>query len=218
MRRVFVDPGSPQRDAIQEAAEWILNGGVVALPTDTLYGLAADPFSAAAVARVFAVKGRAAEQALPLIAADAAQVTMHLGGLTATGQRLADRFWPGPLTLLVNAPLALAREVSGGTGKVGVRVPADAIARAICAEAGRPVTATSANVSGEPATADPEVVERTLGGRIDLLIDAGPTAGGAPSTIVDVTAAEPLLVRAGALSWDDIQAWLHSAQAHPPAR
>ena len=218
MRRVFVDPASPQRDAIQEAAKWIRRGGVVALPTDTLYGLAADPFSAAAVARVFAVKGRAAERALPLLAADAAQVARHLGALPTAGQRLADRFWPGPLTLLLAAPAALAPDVTGGTGKVGVRVPADAIARAICAEAARPITATSANLSGEPATGDPAVVECTLGDRIDLLIDAGATPGGAPSTIVDVTGAEPLLVRAGAVSWDDIQAWLHNVPAHPHAR
>ena len=218
MRRVFVDPESPQRDAIQEAAKWIVGGGVVALPTDTLYGLAADPFSAAAVARVFAVKGRAAERALPLIAADAAQVTAHLGRLTVMGQRLADRFWPGPLTLLMAAAPALANDVSGGTGKVGVRVPADAVARAICMEAARPITATSANVSGDPATSDPDQVERTLGDRLDLLIDTGTTRGGAPSTIVDVTGAAPTLVRAGAISWDDIHAWLHSATAQPPAR
>jgi len=218
MRRVFVDPDSPQRDAIQEAAKWILNGGVVALPTDTLYALAADPFSSSAVARVFAVKGRTAERALPLIAAEAAQAAEHLGRLPEAGQRLADRFWPGPLTLLVSAPRGLARDVTGGTGKVGVRVPADAVARAVCAETGRPVTATSANVSGEPATADPDEVERALGDHLDLLIDTGMTRGGAPSTIVDVTGAEAVLVRAGAISWDDIQVWLHSAPAHPRAR
>ncbi len=218
MRRVFVDPEAPQRDAIQEAAQWIVRGGLVSIPTDTLYGLAADPFSAAAVARVFEVKGRAAERALPLIAADAAQVAAHLGRLTLVGQRLAEKFWPGPLTLLVPAPAALARDVSGGTGRVGVRVPANAVARAICAEAGRPITATSANISGEPATADPDQVERSLGGRIDLLIDAGMTRGGAPSTIVDLTTAEPALVRAGAISWEDIQAWLQNVQAPPLAR
>ena len=218
MRRVFVDPEAPQRDAIQEAAKWILNGGLVAIPTDTLYGLAADPWSREAVARVFAVKGRAAERALPLIAADGAQVAAHLGSLPPAGQRLADQFWPGPLTLVIAAPLALAADVSGGSGTVGVRVPADAVARAICAEAGRPITATSANLSGEPATADPDQVERTLGDRIDLLMDTGTTRGGAPSTIVDVTGAEPRLVRAGAIAWDDIQQWLHSVRAPQHAR
>ena len=218
MRRVFVDPESPQRDAIQDAGTWIRNRGVIAIPTDTLYGLAADPCSAAAVARVFDVKGREATQALPLIAADVAQVVAHLGVLTETGRRLAEKFWPGPLTLLVAAPQTLARGVTGGTGKIGVRVPADAVARAICADVGAPITATSANRSGEPATADPDVVERTLGGRLDLLIDVGRTKGGAASTIVDVSGGEPVLVRAGAISWDDIQAWLHSDPAPQHAR
>jgi L-threonylcarbamoyladenylate synthase len=208
MRRVLVDPQAPQRDAIQEAAKWIRNGGVVALPTDTLYGLAADPFSADAVARLCAAKGRPADQALPLIAADTAQIAAHLGPLSAVGERLADKFWPGPLTLLMIAAPALAGAVSAGTGRVGVRVPAHEIARAICRGVGKPVTATSANRSGEPATADPAEVERTLGAVVDLLIDTGRAPGGAPSTIVDVTGPAPTLVRAGAVSWDEIQAWL----------
>lgn len=205
MRRVFVDAAAPQRDAIQEAATWILDGGVVALPTDTLYGLAADPFNAAAVARVFAVKGRDAARALLLIASNRAQVEARLGPLAASAARLADRFWPGPLTLLVPASPALARDVTGGSGTVGVRVPDDDVARAVCAACGRPVTATSANVSGEPATADPDEVERALGDRVDFLLDTGRTRGGPPSTIVDVTGAEPQLVRAGAIPWDDIR-------------
>jgi len=208
MRRVFVDPGAPQRDAIQEAAKWIRTGGVVAIPTDTLYGLACDPFRADAVSRLFAVKGRAAGQALPLIAADAAQVAEHLGTLPPLGARLAEQFWPGPLTLIVGAPASLVRDVTGDTGTVGVRVPADEVARAIAAACGRPITATSANVSGQPATGSPDEVERTLGDRIDLLIDTGPTRGGAPSTIVDVTSPEPRLVRAGAIPWDEIHTWL----------
>jgi len=208
MRRVFVDPDAPQRDAIEEAAKWILAGGLVALPTDTLYGLAADPFSVDAVARLFAAKGRAAGRALPLIAADAAQVAAHVGRLSATGNRLAERFWPGPLTLILAAPRGLAADVTGGLGTVGVRVPDHGVARAICAACERPVTATSANVSGEPASSDPAEVERTLGDRIDLLIDAGPTPGGAASTIVDATGAEPRLVRAGAIPWEEIQRWL----------
>jgi L-threonylcarbamoyladenylate synthase len=212
MRRVFVDPDAPQRDAIEEAAKWIFAGGLVALPTDTLYGLAADPFSTDAVARVFAAKGRAAERALPLIAADLAQVATHLGRLSVTAERLAERFWPGPLTLILPAPRGLALDVTGGLGTVGVRVPDAGVARAICAACGRPVTATSANLSGEPASADPDQVERTLGDRIDLLIDAGPTRGGAPSTIVDATGAEPALLRAGAISWEEIQRWLHIDQ------
>jgi L-threonylcarbamoyladenylate synthase len=213
MRRVFADREAPQRDAIDEAAKWIRLGYVVAMPTDTLYGLAADPFSETAVARVYDVKGRGADRALPLIAADVRQIAAHLGPLSEVSRRLADHFWPGPLTLLMPAARQLTRDVSGGTGQVGVRVPADAIARSVCAACGHPVTATSANVSGHPAPATPDEVERALGDRIEFLLDAGPTPGGAPSTIVDASGAEPRLIRAGAISWDEIQAWLHIARA-----
>lgn len=205
MRRVFVDPGAPQRDALQEAATWIRRGGVIAIPTDTLYGLAADPFNARAVARVFAIKGRMADRALPLIAADVDQVLAHVGRLSPPAGRLAERFWPGPLTVLLAAPPALAADVSGGTGSVGVRVPADAIARAVCAGAGRPVTATSANLSGQPATNDPDAVERMLGDAVDFLLDAGLTPGGQPSTIVDLAGGVPRLVRAGAITLEEIE-------------
>jgi L-threonylcarbamoyladenylate synthase len=203
MRRVFVDRDAPQRDAIEEAATWIRDGGVIAIPTDTLYGLAADPFNAAAVARVFEIKGRL-ERALPLVAADVQQVTKHIGPLNPLAARLAERFWPGPLTILLTAPAALARGVSAGTDRVGVRVPADSITRAICAAVGRPITATSANISGESATSDPDIVERTLGGAVDFLLDTGRTLGGAPSTIIDATGAAPVLVREGAIRWDEI--------------
>jgi L-threonylcarbamoyladenylate synthase len=213
VRRVTVDPDAPQRDAIEEAAKWIRAGEIVALPTDTLYGLAVDAFNADAVARLFAAKGRPEDRGIPLVAADRAQIEEHVAPLSGSGARLAERFWPGPLTLLLPAPRALAAAVSAGTGKVGVRVPADRCARAICAAVGRPITATSANISGEPATADPSEVERTLGDRIMFLFDAGPVRGGAPSTIVDVTTAEPTLVRAGAVSLDEIHACLHELKA-----
>jgi L-threonylcarbamoyladenylate synthase len=205
---VFVDPKAPQRDAIQEAATWIRGGGVVAIPTDTLYGLAVNPFDAAAVARLFAAKGRPDARALPLVAADAAQIEAHIGPLSPTAGRLARRFWPGPLTLLLHAPVTLARGVSAGTGRVGVRVPDDHIARAVAAAVGTPITSTSANLSGEPPTADPEVVERSLGHAVDFLLDTGATPGGEPSTIVDVTTEPPELIRAGAISWDEVQACL----------
>jgi len=194
--------------ALDAAVRAIGEGGVIALPTDTLYGLGADPFRLDAVARVFAVKGRLAERALPLIAADIDQVADRLGRLPDLGRRLAARFWPGPLTLLLTAPPALAPDVSGGTGTVGVRVPAHAVARALCRACGTPLTATSANISGAAPAADPGEVERTLGARIDLLVDAGATPGGPPSTIVDATGASPRLVRQGAIAWEEIQEYL----------
>jgi L-threonylcarbamoyladenylate synthase len=217
MRRVFVDPAAPQRDAVEEAVKWILSGGIVAMGTDTLYGLAVDPFNRAAVARLFGVKERESDRAMPLIAAGAAQVSAHLGGLTPVAERLVARFWPGPLTLAIPAPAALPREVTGGRQTVGVRVPAADVARAVCAGCGRPVTATSANLSGRQPTADPEEVERALGDRIDFLLDTGPAPGGPPSTIVDVTTTPPVLIRAGAIAWSEIETWLDFHQPVPRA-
>lgn len=211
MRRVIVDAASPVAAALEQAAQIIRAGGVVALPTDTLYGLAVDPFNADAVRRVFAVKGRAADRALPLVAADAAQVAGRLGSLPPIALRLAERFWPGPLTLLIAAPDMLAADVTGGTGRVGVRVPAHGVARGLCRACDRPLTATSANISGEPASDDPDQVATSLGTQIDLLLDAGRTPGGRPSTIVDVTRSEPRLVRAGPIGWEEIQACVHRA-------
>ncbi len=192
--------------AVEEAAAVIRAGGVVAIPTDTLYGLAADPFDRAAVARVFDIKGRAAGQALPLVAADLRQVLDHIGALGPLARQLANSFWPGPLTLVLAAPPAIVPEVTGGTATVGVRVPAHEVTRALCRACDRPVTATSANLSGEPPSANPDDVARAIGAKIDLVLDAGPTPGGPPSTIVDVTGASPRLLRAGAIPWDDVLA------------
>lgn len=204
MRRIVVAADLPDRETIGQAASVLREGGIAAIPTDTLYGLAADPFNGSAVARLFTIKDRAKEKALPLVAGSRAQIEMSLGALSPLASRLADAFWPGPLTLIVPAPPTLAPEVTGGSGTVAVRVPDHAATRALCDACERPLTATSANRSGEPPTADPTVVEQALGALIDLLVDAGQTPGGPPSTIVDVTDSEPRLVRAGATPWDAV--------------
>jgi len=209
VKRIVVCETTVDEQALVDAVRAIRRGGVIAMPTDTLYGLGADPFQPDAVARVFHVKGRPVERALPLLAADTAQVIEHIGALPPLAARLASRFWPGPLTLLVAAPSALAADVSGETGKVGIRVPAHRVARAVCRACGVPVTATSANISGEAPSADPDEVARAIGDRIDVLVDAGTTPGGPPSTVVDATGAEPVLVRAGAIAWEQIQECLH---------
>jgi L-threonylcarbamoyladenylate synthase len=206
--RIRVDPRQPDRAAIARAADVLRGGGLAAIPTDTLYGLAADAFNAEAVERVFAVKGRASDRALPLVAANAAQVLEYFGRLPALGARLADRFWPGPLTLVVRAPDRLPADVTGGLDTVGVRVPAHAVTTALCGRCGVPLTATSANLTGDPPTDDPDSVVRALGDTIDLLVDAGRTPGGPPSTIVDVTGDEPRLIRAGVIAWGEVQACL----------
>lgn len=173
----------------------------MAFPTDTLYGLAVDPRDSESVLHVFDVKRRGQDAPVPLIACDLEQVESQVGRLPALGRRLARQFWPGPLSLVVEASPALAREVHGGRGTVAVRVPAHAVARGFARRAECPLTATSANRTGEipPKTAS-EVIA-ALGDDVALVLDAGPTSGGPPSTIVDVTGARPILVRAGAVPW-----------------
>jgi L-threonylcarbamoyladenylate synthase len=204
MKRVVVDPQAIDPDGMARAAGAVREGLVVAFPTDTLYGLAADPFSPAAVARLCAAKGRPEGRALPLVAADGEQVERQLGRLSPQGARLAARFWPGPLTLLMDAPEGLAPDVTAGTGRVGVRVPDHPVARALCAVSGLVLTATSANRSGAPPFVDAQALWDSLVLEVDLVLDGGPSPGGPPSTVVDVTGVAPRLVRAGVVSWDEI--------------
>jgi L-threonylcarbamoyladenylate synthase len=194
--------------ALADIVAMLDGGGVVAYPTDTLYGLAVHPWRLAAVRRLFAIKGRDAAQAIPLVAADLAQVEATLGPLPVTAARLAQAFWPGPLTLVVPAPSSLPPELLGGGRTVAVRVPAQPLACDIARRLGAPVTATSANESGGPATNDPRVVLRTLGDRIDGLVDAGPSPGGLPSTVVEAIDAMPRLLRAGAVPWERVVQFL----------
>jgi L-threonylcarbamoyladenylate synthase len=200
MRRLTVDPDAPARDVMRRAGAVVRRGGLIAYPTDTFYGLAVDPRQEAAVGRLFEAKGRPPESALPLIAADLDQARL-VARLTPLAERLAARFWPGPLTLVVEAAGGLAPAVLAGGRTVAVRVPAHAVARRLAEETGVAITATSANRSGDPPAASAAEVEVAVGSSIDALLDAGATRGGAASTIVDATGAVPVLLREGAVAW-----------------
>ena len=207
MIRLLVDPLRPDPAPIAAAAAVIRGGGIVAYPTDTLYGLGADPRDPGAVARLFAVKQRPAERAIPLIAGDE-PAAEGAGRFTARTRLLARHFWPGPLTLLVAADARLAPAVPSDIRLVGVRVPDSVVARALALAAGGLITATSANRSGAAPTADPNELHMLAGSGLDLLLDAGQAPGGLPSTIVDVTAEPPLLVRPGAVPWERVLEFL----------
>jgi L-threonylcarbamoyladenylate synthase len=188
--------------SLGEALDALEAGRVVVYPTDTLYGLGADSRSEKAVQRVFEAKGRGRAVAVPLIAFSVEQVEVEVGTLTPVGRRLADRFWPGPLTLVIAAGVRVAAAVHGGCGTVAVRVPAHRLARALASR--HPITSTSANVSGGPAVSSVEDLDPAVVSRVDLIIDGGRTAGGAPSTIVDVSTDAPRLVRAGVVAWERV--------------
>lgn len=187
-------------EGLARAAEILKTGGVVAYPTDTLYGLAVDPRSADAVARLFAVKHRDPGHAIPLIAADERQAELA-GEFTPLARRLVRAFWPGPLSIVLVATPHVDRGVSAADGTIAVRVPDSAVARALAAGLRFCITATSANLSGEPPTASAAVVRATLATRVDYILDTGDAPGGEPSTIVDARGHTPRLVRAGVVAW-----------------
>jgi len=202
-----VNPDGCTEEDLETAVHWLRAGKLVAYPTDTFYGLAADPDSETAIRGLFALKGREASAAIPLVASSVAQVEMWCG-LSQLSRRLADQFWPGPLSLVCDAPARVVAAVHAGRRTVAIRVPNHPIARALAAAFGAPVTATSANRSGETAVDCAAELAWIDDDRV-LVIDGGDTTGGAPSTIVDARDRTPLLVREGAIAWDRV---LHSLQ------
>jgi L-threonylcarbamoyladenylate synthase len=198
-----IEPAAPDTEVIAAAGRVLSSGGIVAYPTDTLYGLGVDPRNAAAVQALFGLKGRAGVLALPLVAGSVAQAEA-LGVFTPLARRIASRFWPGPLTLVVAASAPLAPGVAAADGSIAVRVPDQAIARALATAFGSPITATSANRSGQPPAVTAGEVEAALGDALDLVLDGGAVPGGNPSTIVDASGSAPRLVRAGAVAWERV--------------
>ena len=194
----------PNRATLREAVEVLVGGGIVAYPTDTLYGLAVDPRQEAAVAQLCRLKGRAGGVGVPLIAADVRQVEACLGALSPLGRRLAHRFWPGPLTLVIEPETALAGAVHPTDGSLAVRVPRCETARRLADLTGYPITATSANRAGmTPAATGLEVVA-ALGSSVTLVLEHRRRLAGAASTIVDARGVHPVLLRDGAVPWDRV--------------
>lgn len=188
-------------DAIVARAAAVLRaGGVVAIPTETVYGLAADVGNADAVARVYAIKGRPPDHPLIVHAHDLAALDGYVARITPELRALAARFWPGPLTAIVARGPRTPRSVTGGQDTVAVRVPEHPLARAILAAFGGALAAPSANRFGRVSPTSAEHVRADLGDDVDLIVDGGPARVGVESTIVDLTGAVPAVLRAGAIT------------------
>jgi L-threonylcarbamoyladenylate synthase len=200
---ISITDAAADSDAIARAADIVRGGGVVAYATDTLYGLAVDPRSDAAVARLFAVKGRDEGVPIPLIAASLEQARA-VGAFGDTELRLAHSFWPGPLTIVVPALPGLSSRVLARGKTVAVRVPAHEIARTLAGALDHAVTSTSANRSGVAPPTSVAEIGPALASGLDAIVDSGPAPGGPPSTIVKVVGARVELVRAGAIAWDRV--------------
>ncbi len=204
---VPLDPADPDPRVILSAVDIIRHGGVIAHPTETVYGLAADPFNAAAVERLTLLKGRVAPQALILLLghAEAAHDLARMPGVVREWFGiLARAFWPGPLTLVLPARPRLACPALAGGDTVAVRVSSHAVALLLVRTLGSAITSTSANRSASAPAATADALEPGLASQLDLVLDAGRAPGGLPSTILDLSRSVPTLLRSGAVTPDRI--------------
>lgn len=207
--KTIILPGSAP-DAIPQAMRILENGGLVAFPTDTVYGLGASPTQEKAIKSLYAVKVRQPGKAVPLLVGNLQGLDQVAGEVNKMAARLAAHFWPGALTLVVprhpGLPALLAPDPT-----IGVRMPAHPLALALLTAAG-PLAVTSANLSGAPSAVTAAQVEAQLGGSIPLILDGGQAPGGVASTVVDCTGAEPVILRQGPISLEQIRAALGGAQ------
>lgn len=202
---IAVNPVQPEREVLERAAAVLRRGGLVAFPTETVYGLGANALNEAAVAGIFVAKGRPATNPLIVHVTNAEQAQRLAASWPATAQRLAQRFWPGPLTLVLPKTEAVPPSVTAGGETVALRCPAHPVARGLIEAAALPIAAPSANISTRVSPTRAEHVLRGLDGRIDLLLDGGATSGGLESTVLDVTTTPPRLFRPGLILPHDIE-------------
>lgn len=193
----------PARQAIELAVRALEGGYVVAIPTDTVYGLAADVSYTGAADRIFALKRRSRSLELPVLVADIEQAMSVSVGVTEAAQRLMDKFWPGALTIVVPRHPDFVADLGSDDATVGVRCPDHIVPRLLCDEVG-PLATTSANLHGQPPLTTAEDVATAFKDGVEVILDGGVCAGDA-STVIDVTGTEPKLLREGQIPWSDIQ-------------
>ncbi len=208
MQTEILSSSSPE--ALPRAYEVLQAGGLVAFPTDTVYGVGALAFDGKAVESIYAAKARPPEKAIPILIGDAEDVEKVGVDIPDAARQLISRFWPGPLTILVPKRPDLPEAVSA-TSTVGVRVPDHEVARELLRRAG-PMAVTSANISGAQSPITAQQVYEQLGGRIPLIIDGGRTPGGVPSTLVDCTTAELKILREGPISLTELRSALSNLE------
>jgi L-threonylcarbamoyladenylate synthase len=197
---------SPDPNAIRYAAELIHKGQVVGIPTDTFYGLATDPFNLSAVEQIYQVKGRPENRALPILVNSLKQAeTLARDHLSPNFIKLAEKFWPGAMTIVVEASHRLPLKVTGHTGRVALRWPNSRVACAVIEQTEGPITGTSANLSGSPSCSSGEELMMQLGDRLPLVLDAGETGVGLASTIVALSADSWHIIREGLFPESEIR-------------
>jgi len=199
MEVIRVDPAAPDERALQAAAEAVLRGGVIAFPTDTLYGLGCSLFDVSAVEMVARLKRRDPSLAVISLIPEPRQAWGLASEVSEVAERLIGKHWPGPLSLIFHAAAIVPPRVRGAGGTVALRCPKDVLCQRLLERIGGPVVSSSANLSGQPSAQSAEEVQRVFGNQLDLVLDGGPRRGGLASTLVDVSGARPRLLRAGVL-------------------
>jgi L-threonylcarbamoyladenylate synthase len=214
--RVTVDVDKPAVSVLRRAAEVIRNGGLVVYPTETLYGIGSDALNKGAVRKVLLSKKRRRDKA-PLVIVDSPQMLLRVvERVGKSAQLLMNTFWPGPLTLVFNASALVPDEVTQGRGTIGVRIPSSTFCLKLLAETGVPLTSTSANLSGEPPGRTIEEIQRQLPG-VDLFLDAGELPPSLPSTVVDVSGENTVVLREGVIPFSRLQQVLPAIQTSAPS-
>ena len=199
-RLAAVDPLQPEQAVIDQAADIIKSGGLVAFPTETVYGLGADGLNDAASRRIFAAKGRPADNPLILHIADVQEVDRLVKRIPANAAALMQEFWPGPLTVVLERCDIIPDAVTAGLDTVAIRLPGSLIARRLIQAAGVPIAAPSANASGRPSPTTAQAVLFDLAGKVEMILDGGPCEVGLESTVVDCTTPVPTLLRPGGVT------------------
>lgn len=195
-----VYPSEPDPHVVARGAEIIRQGGIVAFPTETVYGLAADAFNPNAVLRVFEAKNRPVDNPLPVQIAAIHDISRLARDVSQSAFALMDAFFPGPLTIVLRAAPEVPEMITAGTGKIGIRMPNHPVALALIRAAETPIVAPSANKSGQPPATTIQEVLDYFNGKIELVLDAGPTVLKTASTVVDMTEETPRILRIGSIS------------------
>ncbi len=208
--------GEPSDMAIFEQAGAIIRqGGLVAFPTETVYGLGGNGLNAASSGKIYAAKGRPSDNPLILHIAERRELTPLVENVPELAEKLMDAFWPGPMTLIFRRSALVPKETTGGLDTVAVRMPSHPAARKLILAAGVPIAAPSANLSGRPSTTTAAHVWEDLAGRIEMILDGGPSDIGLESTIIDVTGPQPMILRPGYIGLEHLQALLGEVAVDP---
>ncbi len=213
-----VDPENPDLKVVERAAEIIQSGGLVAFPTETVYGLGADAFNGDAVRRLFEAKKRPLDNPPIVHVADTSEVAALAAEVPKTAETLMRRFWPGPLTLVFKRSPQVPKESTAGLDTIAVRMPKHKVAQALIRQAKRPIAAPSANLSGKPSPTTAQHVLEDLDGRIDAILDGGAADIGVESTVVDLSCTPPMLLRPGGTSYEALKEVVSELVLHPFVR